>query len=315
MQNQGLPSIRDSYIFNFYDKNINYNSILGAIVPKSMIIEPADIALQLQIINKRYHFGMKNKVLQGWKEGKYILLFNDTVDKRLPDTLPVFLLNKDRKVVSCVNLSNKMRRNRDGVIDIDTAVLYSYMTAGYIQALCYEKINIMKNKAGIIKHGSFVYSKMFTKVINKIYTMCITPGKLDTIVYLSSLFFLTNLLRRNSPQEYEMNKKYAFENCDSANRLTVGEYAIKFGPEDFVSFGSFIESLKRIIGLENIEVRKVLDGYIAMFGATFLLSLDYLPLFLINIAYSDINAGLNRSEVIENLIGTRYEILDELALL
>lgn len=304
-----LPRLSDGYIYQTYDNTIDLTNKMIELSKTSQILD-TELSEQISQIERRYGFPLKNKVIEDFKSHRVILLYNEK-GVRLPSTIPAYLMNNGKTLLSCVNMSNYINKNKNGEFHVDTKILYSYMQAGTILASCYQKYQSMINKSSIIKLGSSIYSKLFTKVINKMFTLNVTPAKIDVINFLSSWFFIHRVLGRDSATVTDINKRYALENCKSANRLTVESYINDFDPEvDFVNLDTFIQSLaKNIHGLEDITTRGFVDSYIMSYGPAMMLSLEYLPIFFANIGFVSVGAFLNNQHPLENLFENEGEKL------
>lgn len=303
---KNLKSLSQTYLFKMYNSTLNLNNVMLKIASNdSVVLTEDDLKFYIADFERRYNFPLKNKVMEDFKSGRVKLIYNDK-NYKLPSTIPCFLMNNGQAILCLTNLSNYMRQNKNGEYIIDSKTLYSYMQMGSIVCLCYSKYNYIKNKVNIIKLGSFMYSKMFTKVISKMFTLSITPAKIDTITFLSSMFFITNLLGRDEESTEEMNKKYAIDNCSKMNQLVISDYTKQFDINDYKDLDTFIKAIgERIPGLEDIDTRAFVDNYLQNYGPSMLFGIEYLPYFLGNLAYVQVGGMLNEQNKIENLLGTR----------
>lgn len=305
-----MSSLSSTYLFKLYDETIGLQQKMIELSRGSDMLGDDDISEHLSAIERRYSFPLKNKVIEDYKSNRVVLLYNQK-DVRLPNTIPCFLLNNGKNIMCCVNMSNFGNKNRQGVLTLDTKVLYTYMQAGTILASCYQNYNALSSRANVIKLGADIYSKLFTKVVNKMFTLNVTPAKLDVIIFLSGWFFIHRLLGRDGETMEEMNKKYALENCKSGSKLVVESYIEKFVPEeDFVDIDTFMKALSRNVpGLEDITTRSFVDQYIMNYGPAMMLSLEFLPTLLFNLGSISVGAFLNNQHVLEKLVGVEGESL------
>lgn len=300
---KSLKSLSATYLFNMFDKTVNLSATTVKLTKEGKVLTVDDMKLYLAEFERRYAFPLKNKTLLDFKEGRVLLVYNDK-NYRLPATVPAFLVNTGQQIVCCVNISNDTRINKNGEYMIDTKLLYSLMQMGTIVALCYSKFSYMKNKVGIIKFGSRMYAKLFQKVMNKMFTLSISPAKSDTITFVASMFFITNMLGRDEESVEEMNKKYSLDNCSKVNQLVIDDYGSGFTLADYKNFDTFIEAIRRNIpGMEDLTVRGFIDNYMTQYGPTMLLGLEYLPFFFGNLGYVTVGAMINKQSTIENVLG------------
>lgn len=305
-----LNSLSNTYIFKMYDETIGLQKKMVELSRTSTVLGDDNLIEHLSAIERRYNFPLKNKIMEDYRSNRIVLLYNER-DVRLPTNIPCFLLNNGTNIICCVNVSNIATKNKQGEYSLDTKHLFSYMQGGTILTSCYQKYNSLISKANVVKLGSDIYSKLFTKVINKMFTLNVTPAKLDVISFLSSWFFIHRVLGRDSESMEEMNKKYALENCKSGSKLVIESYIDRFDPEtDFVDFNTFIESLaKNVPGLEDITIRNFINQYVMNYGPTMLLALEFLPTLLFNLGAVSVGAFLNNQHVLEKMVGKEGEQL------
>ena len=303
---KNLNSLSATYLYQMYNKTLNLNNlILKMSSSESEVLSEDDLKFYIADFERRYNFPLKNKVLEDFRQGRVKLIYNEKQYK-LPSTIPAYLMNNGQAIICCVNLSNHMRKNKNGEYIIDTKILYSYMQMGTILCLCFSKFNFIKNKVNLIKLGSYMYSKLFTKVMNKMFTLSITPAKTDAINFLSSLFFITNMMGRDEESIFEINKKYALDNCTKMNQLVINDYVSSFDIPDFKNLDTFLNAIKeKIPGMEDLNTRAFVDNYLMNYGPSMLFGIEYLPYFIGNLSYVEVGAMLNEQIKIENLLGTK----------
>lgn len=306
---KNLNSLSGTYLYNMYNQNLNFNDLIVKLTKEGVVLTEEDLKLYLTEFDRRYSFPLKNRVIADFKEGRVKLIYNDK-NYRLPATIPCYLMNAGNAIVCCVNISNETRINKNGEYMIDPKILYSYMQMGTITALCFSKYSFLKNKVNVIKTGSRMYAKLFQKVMNKMFTLSISPAKSDTITFLASMFFITNMLGRDEESLEEMNKKYALDNCSKINQLVIDDYSNGFDIPDYKNFETFIEAIrKNVPGMEELTVRSFIDNYMSQFGPNMLLGLEYLPFFLGNMGYVTVGAMLNNQTALENNLGRDIDIM------
>ena len=148
---KNLNSLSATYLYQMYNKTLNLNNlILKMSSSESEVLSEDDLKFYIADFERRYNFPLKNKVLEDFRQGRVKLIYNEKQYK-LPSTIPAYLMNNGQAIICCVNLSNHMRKNKNGEYIIDTKILYSYMQMGTILCLCFSKFNFIKNKVNLIK--------------------------------------------------------------------------------------------------------------------------------------------------------------------
>lgn len=306
---KSLKPLSSTYLFNLYDKTTHLNDIMLKLIKDSVKLTEEDLIDYIGPFERRYNFPLKNKTIQDFRAGNIVVVYN-MKDYKLPNAIPCFLINTGNTVKCIVNVTNYMTKNKkDNSYKIDPKILYSLMQGGTILALCYQKHKIMQNKVNIIKYGSIIYSELFSKMMNKMFTLSINPAKNDIIIFLSSLFFIQNMLGRDSESLEEMNIKYAADNCKGNTRRVLDDYIDKFDfQKDLADFDTFINAMaKNIPGLEDLTTKSFTEQFMLSYGANMLMSLEYLPTFIHNLACVEVGSFLNNQNYIENQTGKFIE--------
>ena len=300
-----LRSINDTYLFKLYDKTLNLNGTMLKLMQESEVLSDTQLAEYISSYDRRYNFPLKNKTLQDYRSGRVKVIYNNK-NYKLPNTIPCFLVNNHGSITCIVNVSNYMTVNRNGIYNIEPKYLYSLMQGGTILATCYEKYSLMRNKASLIKLGSSMYSKLFVKIINKSQSLNITPAKIDIITFLSSMFFITNLLGRDEESLLDINIRYALENCKNSSKMVIEDYMREFDFEtDFKSLDVFIKAIsEKIPGLEDLTVTAFTENYLTAYGANMLMGLEFLPTFIFNLGAIQTGSYLNNQSAIEKDLGS-----------
>lgn len=302
---KNLRSINETYLFKIYNKTLDLNGTIMKIMtdPNTKVLGNEELSEYTRVFDIRYNFPMKSTVMQYYNQGIIKLVYNPK-NFRLPNTIPCFLVNRGSRIDCIVNISNFMTVNKNGNYNIEPKTLYSLMNAGTALATCYQKFQMMKNKTSILKVGSEIYSTLFTKVINKSFSLSVTPAKCDVITCLSSLFFLINLMGRDEEALYDINVRYAMDNCRRSSDLVVNDVLDQFEINDFKDLDAFITAIgEKVPGLESINTRSFTEQYVSSFGPNMLMALEYLPTFVGNLCYIMIGSYLNNQHALDNLIG------------
>lgn len=303
-----IKSLGSTFIYQEYNRTLNLDGTVIRMVTEGKILSPDNLSEQIMEMDKRYHFMGKDVVINDCKNGKFKLLYNNK-NYRLPNTIPAFLINTGSGISCVVNISNHAKEKQDGTYVIDTKTLYTLMQAGSILVKCVETNKKLTYVADMAKFGSACYSKMFVKVLNKMFSININPQKHDIMVFLSSMFFLVNVLGRNDISDV-MNNNYALANCKDINKLVIDDAIRNFDNDDFKNIDTFIKAIaEKVPGLSDLTTRGFMDAYMTNFGPTTLLGLEYLPIFLYNIFAIIVGAFINNQHALESLLGKDIDSL------
>ncbi|MEI2419667.1 hypothetical protein V6O07_05290, partial [Arthrospira platensis SPKY2] len=200
-----------------------------------------DLARQLTDIERVFYFGSKNEVLNDLNTKRVMPLWAKT-NFVVPMTIPAYLFNDDGRITAMVNLSNHATKNKEGFYNIDPKMLFTLLQAGTVTAKCYEKYSKIKLNTSIIKLGTTCYAKLFTKTLNKLFSLNTLPDKLEIAYFLSGLFFLVNVLGLD--YNAETTARYALITCKNPSMVPVRLLLSRFQESDFDDLNTFVTALE-----------------------------------------------------------------------
>lgn len=300
-----MKSLNSTFLFKMQDKTVDlkrklldYNEATDNI-PISMISE------DLSIIQKRYNYPLKNRVIKDLTNNIVVPVYNKDRIK-IPTFIPCYLYRNNKgDVIVVVNLTNHGRVNKDSedYLDIDTKQLFSLLQTGTAMYSCFEKWNSISMNQTMCKQGSMLYSKMFNKIMDRMYAVNINPIKSDKIHYISAKFFLLNMMEKSASSDFINNIAYSC--CSNGTtRSTIDNFNDDIDPEAFKSFDKFIKEVSILIeGFGSLTIRTFLDSAIKMYGTSTILAWEYYPMFLHTIFSVCVGAHMNSEFIFENLWG------------
>jgi hypothetical protein len=178
------------------------------------------------------------------------------------------------------------------------------MEAAYLSRLCYYYSKQISNRNVIITNGSAIYSNMFTRVLNKKYALNVDKSKMHKVLFLSSKFYMINLL---GLLDNEMTFNYALRNCVNGNPYSLKEVNDSISTDDYKDLSTFIKAITKPevhLGMNDLTVRNYLEAFIHMYDASALLALESFPYFLYNVLSVTNGAYINNQYVLEDIVDT-----------
>lgn len=298
-----LKSLESSFIYNNLNKSNAISGNIMKLVTTGKKLSKKELEEPLMIIEKNFKYPLKYKVLSAFEEGTIQLMFG--TNSKLPTCMPFFLTKTTGgRVVAIVSIDIYGSYDEEtNSVKIDTKKLYCMMESAYLAILCYKHSGELSNKATILSKGSDIYSLMFTRVLNKKYSLNIDKSKMHKVILLSSMFYLVNIL--GLPMN-DLVFNYAIKNCQNGNKYTLQQTADLFNEEDFENLEVFIKALTRPsvgLNLKDLTVRNYLEGFIGMYETSALLSLESFPYFLYNVMSVTNGAYINNQYIMEDIVG------------
>jgi len=258
-----------------------------------------DLDDNIRIINRRFNYSLKNKVMNEVSNGKVIPLFNTERLPLIPKAIPVWLYSLNGTPVALVNLSRDARKTKDGNIEIDNRTLFAHLQAGTILRECYYNWNKVSMNTEVLKSSMLVYTKLFSKVLDKMYGLSLNKLNVDKANYCIAKFFLTYVMEK---AESETVNNMAYLACfNDSTKKTIMDTDMTFDDKAYKDFKSFIKELSTLDGLGKLNMRTFLQEWMILYGESTIISLEYYPLFCAMIFSSMLNAHVNKEFAIESV--------------
>lgn len=276
-----MKTINDSAIFNTLIKNSALLGSLKAIDVNRDNVPVSSMKDTFDMINRRMNYPTKSPIVSLLQSGKIKLVHNPGVVKT-PKYLTVFGRRSATNInqsVYIVDIGRYARGNKDTELLMNARTLYALLQNALVIHILSEKWGVITQNDIIRKHGAITYSKLASKILVKLYAIDSDKLKSDTIRFLLAKFFLKTICGI-SIDENSLNQ-IAYASCLSGSTLS-GILNVEKSLEEnaYDDIMTFFTNLKKIPGLESINVRSFTENWARMYGEGSVLAIDYLPSFL-----------------------------------
>ena len=192
-----LKSLESTFTYRNLNRSNAMSENMMKLMQNGIVMTESELEEPLMIINKNFKFPLKFKVLDAFKKGTIQVLYG--TNSKLPTCLPFFLTKTNKgRIVAIVNADLYGTFDKENKsLKIDPKKLYCMMESAYLSIVCYEHSNELSTKSLILSGGSNIYSMMFTRVLNKKYSLNIDKSKYHKVLLLSSMFYLINIMNSN----------------------------------------------------------------------------------------------------------------------
>ena len=302
-----MRTLSDTVLFKMLNKS---NDLTGQImnINNPLNILPLDkIDMNIDIINRRFNYALKNKALQDLNDGYVIPVFNIN-NIELPNFIPAVGIIENGVAKSYINLTPMGRMDKKGNFDIDNRKLFAYLQTGtLLRELSVKHWGKVSMNSIVAKAGSMIYAKLFNKVLDKIYAINLNTLRSDSVNYVTAKFFLLYVLERPNT---DMVSNIAYQACfNGTTRETIYDVDKVFSSDAYQSFDKFIQNLATLDGLAGLKMRTFTENWMKMYNYSTVLGLEYFPYFLHMIFSAMVNAHINSEYIIEPLVGRETSTL------
>jgi hypothetical protein len=298
--------LTETFLFEFQNKASNLREKMISYSPTMDNLDLKLLEDELNIIQKRFSFPLKNKVIDELHSKKRIVPIFNKDRIKIPTSIPAYLYNLNGKPVSLVNLTNYGNKDKNGEFHIDTRQLFAVMQTGVVTLGCYENWNAISMNQSVAKLGASIYSKIFSKVLDKMFAVNLDPIKADKVRFIASKFFLLNVLGKTNG---ETVNNIAYGNClNGTTRTTILAFDQSLPQTAYKRLDDFINAIAQTVeGCHTLTIRTFLDTYIKMYALSAIFALEYFPYFCHMLFSVAVGAHINSEYLIENLVGKELD--------
>ena len=262
------------------------------------LVQQDQLSDTFNIIKNRVNQASKNEVVNELENGNIILMNSKEV--KLPNFMPVLNIQGNK---SLVNITPYIKSN----MNINPNTLFGLAQAGLINIKIKENANKIRNNAKLLIYASQIYSRLTTKVIDKLYATNINKKDSDLVSYMFAKFFLVSVVGRANDDTTE---QIAYKSCHNKTDFElIKEMENKFdGQSSMINIFKLFEEFKKHPNFNKFSSRTFVENFTKMYGETTILSIDHLPSFLVTIFSAYVNAGINKEFIILNAINDKIII-------
>ena len=282
--------------YSEYEKNIFAFIMNGKELDKN-VEEFEDIKYE---VKKRQVSNSLIKVL----DSKEVILM--TAEKPIPKAFKVFCAKdlkgpKPDKMKVFIDCSNIIYKDEESgkyacrSIDIFISYLVSAM-----HTFIYYADEGRFNTAKVMQLGAEGFSLLFTHVVDYICKISVMPSQKNTCIYLSSLYYLGNIL----------GKDYTSDSCRGIARKIAGISEreagiidIRLNANSMMNIKYFVETVASILHINKLTLDLVIEKWMSIYGTGTVFSLELFPAFTSMITDAYVGAYINNQKTIEKVVG------------
>lgn len=261
------------------------------------ILKPSDLPNEFNSIERRINYSTKGPILDKINKGT-IIMYEDEKNK-IPTYIPA-IPGRGMNGDLCMYVNLVRYRTRSG--DIYPKVLFTILQDALIYYELQKNWTKYTNNLDLMKLSSFIYSRITTKVLDKVFALDLNAFNSDFMSYIFAKFFLVNMCERT---DNDLNSQLAYKCCFNKSSFElIKEFESNLPDTRFNSIFELIDSLKLISSVKEINERTFFENFVRMYGESCLLALDFLPAFFQCIFSASIGGGLCKDYMFESVCGS-----------
>lgn len=210
--------------------------------------------------------------------------------------------NKMKVFIDCSNIIKKdLKSGRFVCKGNNIDIFISYLVDAMITKLYYANEGVIISNAKIKNVGAKAFALLFTHVVDyacKINTM---PSNKSKCMYLTSLYYLSNLLGEDSTTDRCRN---IAKKISGLSDRDAGIVDIQLKADSFLNIKYFSETLSDILRLNKLTLDVIVERWMSIYGTGTVFALELFPAFSNMITDAYVGAYLNNQKTIEKVVGT-----------
>ena len=310
--NGHMKSIRDTFLYEMINKNEALDNIIKTMLGKGMVLTKEMMGASYMSIASYFKFPLKNSVLKAVEEGIVVPMMYPpgiTMNYKVPTCLPFILMKGDGVTKAIAILDNYATFDKEGkTITIDANKLYCLLETAFIARSIQEHFKGIRHNTTIYNEATSIYAHMFTRILNKEYSLNVDKTQFNKVLFLASKFFMINLLQMEGNEDIIFN--YASKTAGEISPIIVKRLHTEFDPKAYANISTFVTELANKAFLINssmskLTVREYVDKFIRTYSNAALFGLEHFSYFLFTIISTLNHAFLCNGYQIDEAMGPK----------
>ena len=273
-------TMEDSYIFSMFNENKELTSKMLAYIKTAVSIDEEMLQEQLLQIKKSRISPLADEVLGAFARGEIELLYNRTV--KVPLATP-FIVRRDpsftgnalntRATIFISNYGSVSKKFN--AYEIPMKNLYVLMESAYVALYIHKFPTKIQRNYGLMKIVCSIYTSMFTRIMNKEYSLSLDQDLYDRVNFIISKFFLEKVWELTNSDIVFNNAMINIQNPNVTDLKIISDNYDETGINDIGDMLIFIKTLSP--RLSNLSVRYIIQRFMITYHGGAVMAIDYLP--------------------------------------
>jgi hypothetical protein len=297
-----MKKLTDCELMDIIDQKYNLKNTLNLFKEEGSVIPVAKLQTQMDAIDRKFKYILSGKVIEDLEKGRVKAVYNEELN--LPKFLPVWGAVRPEGLVVYVNLTpyRGIKFDNKGYLDGDVRTIYSVLQAGTILHGYYENHKRIVGNIGFVKLAMTAYTKLFLKVLDKLYGIRLNKVKANILAYSVAKFFLINLCEK---EDSANTNAIAYNVCEGVvNERLIKSFDQGYKAEEIYknlsSFLQFLSTNEEMV--RDLSMREFYQNWIVMYDFSTTLSIELLEHLIILVGHVVVGSNVNKITVLDNLL-------------
>lgn len=229
---------------------------------------------------------------------KIVLLINN---KQLPRSFKVFAakdIKGDKQLKIFIDCSNLIVFKNGSYVCDHVDILIAHLVNAMISLIYYADEKRFLNNHNVAEYGAEAFAKLFTHIIDYIYKISIMTSVKSKCLYLSAMYYLTNILGREGESIKGIARKISGISTREEEILE-----LQYTESTFLNIKLFVESLGEILKLNGITLNIIVEKWMHLYSPTTVMALELFPNFSAMLTDAYVGCYINNQKTIEKIAG------------
>lgn len=273
-------TMEDSYIFSMFNENKELTSKMLAYIKTAVSIDEEMLQEQLLQIKKSRISPLADEVLAAFARGEIELLYNRTV--KVPLATP-FIVRRDPSfsgntfnIKASIFIANYGAVSKKAnAFEIPMKNLYVLMESAFVALTIHKYPNKLQRSYGLMKILCSIYTSMFTRIMNREYSLSLDQDLYDRVNFVISRFFLEKVWGLTNMDIIFNNAMVNIQNPNVSDLKIVSDNYDAAEIKDVGDMLLFIKDLSQ--RLTSLSVRYIIQRFMITYYGGAVMAIDYLP--------------------------------------
>lgn len=273
-------TMEDSYIFSMFNENKELTSKMLAYIKTAVSIDEEMLQEQLLQIKKSRISPLADEILAAFARGEIELLYNRTV--KVPLATP-FIVRRDPSfsgntfnIKASIFIANYGAVSKKAnAFEIPMKNLYVLMESAFVALTIHKYPNKLQRSYGLMKILCSIYTSMFTRIMNREYSLSLDQDLYDRVNFVISRFFLEKVWGLTNMDIIFNNAMVNIQNPNVSDLKIVSDNYDAAEIKDVGDMLLFIKDLSP--RLTSLSVRYIIQRFMITYHGGAVMAIDYLP--------------------------------------
>lgn len=216
---------------------------------------------------------LTREAMRAFDEERTVLIYNNVASLSVTQTLPFITYKTAKGYVTFIFVDKYVTMSRDGVLNMQAPILRDLLTGAVIANGIKRNYNMLSTNQFLQKILTEIYTKFFTRVINREYSIGADKIVFDTIQYWINRFFLENIFgAADTPENIERIATAYFKYIDEMKAAEIKKRYEEVSPSKISELLSLLsEASPR---MRNINLGRFISNWVNYYYIPSMLAID-----------------------------------------